>query len=1124
MPGAGDAALAAGRTPDAGAAADAPPRFGHRFPYPGLRPFEDHEFDLFYGRTDQVDEIIGRILETHFASVLGGSGCGKSSLIRAGVIPELRFRGDTWLQVVFNAGQRPLTRLAEALSAVLVKPAGDAAGRTGPALRRLLTQQNGLAAVVDEFREDFIVRVRPDPPDGHPTVDDENDRRRLSANAKLLILIDQFEEVFAAETEEERFEASQIVQLIVDSFELRHPSVYLVLAMRSENLHSCTAYLNLPRVINRSSYLVRRLDDSEIGRAIVEPARYCRKCMLASLPADAGAHPIGAAEFDPEVVRRLREEVRLLRDDVDHLPLLQHALFRLWEAALARERIGGDRNAPLFPERVTVEDLETASSGPTPAPPGGSLLRRCVEVHANRLFHSLDPREQRVAESAFRLLGTVDENRLIKRRRTRVAEILSTSPRGTTSAQVEKVIRRFRTPHPYLRVQRDDIDVAHEAFIRNWKQFGDWIRGEAARRQCYEMLVDRLRKWQAAYRDPSASQLARGTRWFRDLLDRHARAEASAHGIARLEPVRVTKYLREIGEDPGAVAADAQPPLHREILRFLGLSVTRARAIWSVFALLVVAPLALYGLAMVEGRQKADLDKEAKAFHSLAVSSTSGNAQHALLPLEERTMRLWEVLAAVHARGSQEPDEETGGLASRIIGWLGLDFRDRRLMRAMRLSGRQAQDALRTILTSSVWPTRLAEPAALEADLPLPTETACTRESGEARKGFLLVSGDDPTRRLFFVPVEGAVYVAESVPGEDGACQIGQPILRVAGRTDVKADPALRMLVEMSKASASQGGAAAAPADAPSTSKFAYSFYRVRWSCRLAAVGAAPCADWNAELVRAGSFDTQLDEPRAWGVMANGGGFKVIERDGEKRGGMEYAAPFDPVSPADPANVASYFTANADSQESCVAQFESVRRASPAGANATVVAPIKQLREAQYCAEIGSLSATDQVVNVYALPVSWQAAIASGAQAGAPGAGQPTPAAQDVSTITAKRHLLRFPAASFAFQSPQIRRAAFGVQALEGYLVLETAEGKYLTLLWDLGPLYRKGCDVLYQPALINHLERVKYTTQGRLRKDERPVHPVFAFLAGSSEEAVLEKAIDAPCETGAPSMPATQR
>jgi hypothetical protein len=1121
MPGADDPTIATGPAAHAAAHAAALPRFVHRSPYPGLRPFEDHEFDLFFGRTDQVDEIIDRILTTHFASILGGSGCGKSSLVRAGVIPELRFRGDTWLQVVFNAGQRPLSRLADALSAVLVKGADDA-GRTSPEhLKRLLTQQNGLAAVVDEFREDFIVRVRPDPPDGQAPGDDDADRRRLSANAKLLILIDQFEEVFRAENEAERLEAAQIVRLIVDSFELRHPSVYLVLAMRSEDLHSCTAYLDLPRVINRSSYLVRRLDDAEIGQAIVEPARYCRQCMLTS-PHVSARRP-GAAEFDPELVRRLREEVRLMRDDVDHLPLLQHALFRLWEAALARERAGaGGRNgdALLIPQRVTLADLESATGGPASgAPSGGSLLRRCVEIQANRLYDALDPREQRVAECAFRLLGTVDENRLIKRRRTTVAEITSTAPRGATAAVVGQVVDRFRTPHPYLRVQGDDIDVSHEAFIRNWKQFGDWVRNEAMRRQCYAMLLDRLRQWQASYQDSSASRLTRAARWFRDLLDRHARAEASAYGIARLEPARVAKYLREIGVEP-AVAA-GPPTLHSEVLRFLGLSRRRARATWGLFALLVVAPLVLYGLALVEGRQRADLDREAKAFQSLVVSSTSGNAQHALLPLEERTMRLWEVLAAVRARGSRELDDAQDW-ATPIMSWLGLDSRDRRLMRAVRLSGRQAQDALRSILTSSVWPTRAVDDdIALQAELPAPAEIACMKGPDDATRGTLMVSAEDATRRLFFVRAENAIYVAET--GATGGCRIGQPLLRVAGRADVRADPALRTVVEMSNAGASQDGAAAPAADGRSPSALAYSFYRVRWSCVSSAAGGAACAAWNAELVRAGSFETQLAHPRAWGVTANGSGFKVIEGDGTKRRGMEFAAPFDPVSPASAADVTRYFSATADVRD-CVARLESAE--SPVRPGTAIVAPVTVLREAKYCAEIGSLSATDQVVNVYALPVSWETTIANEARAAAARAPQAAARATDQrgDAMTPKQHLVRFPVASFAFQAPAIRRAAFGEQELEGYLVLETADGRHFKLLWDLDHLYRKGCDVLYQPALVNHLDRVEYTTQGHLRNKRRPVHPVVAFLTGSSEEGGLEKVIGSPCDTGTVSMPAQQR
>ena len=78
-------------------------------PYPGLRPFLDHESALLLGRGRQVREIIERLRETRFVAVIGGSGSGKSSLIRAGVVPELRGfgiaeAGDYWIPVVCTPG------------------------------------------------------------------------------------------------------------------------------------------------------------------------------------------------------------------------------------------------------------------------------------------------------------------------------------------------------------------------------------------------------------------------------------------------------------------------------------------------------------------------------------------------------------------------------------------------------------------------------------------------------------------------------------------------------------------------------------------------------------------------------------------------------------------------------------------------------------------------------------------------------------------------------------------------------------------------------------------------------------------------------------------------------------
>src|SRR5512144_2326528 len=81
-------------------------------PYPGLRPFLDHEAALLMGRASQVKEIVGRLKATHFVAVVGGSGSGKSSLVRAGVVPNLRGygipdAGSYWIPVICTPGTTP---------------------------------------------------------------------------------------------------------------------------------------------------------------------------------------------------------------------------------------------------------------------------------------------------------------------------------------------------------------------------------------------------------------------------------------------------------------------------------------------------------------------------------------------------------------------------------------------------------------------------------------------------------------------------------------------------------------------------------------------------------------------------------------------------------------------------------------------------------------------------------------------------------------------------------------------------------------------------------------------------------------------------------------------------------
>ncbi len=89
-------------------------------PYPGLRPFRRDESDIFFGRDELSTQLIQRLDRTHFLAVVGQSGCGKSSLVRAGLLADLE-KGwlssavIRWRIAEFRPGNRPFTRLAEAL-------------------------------------------------------------------------------------------------------------------------------------------------------------------------------------------------------------------------------------------------------------------------------------------------------------------------------------------------------------------------------------------------------------------------------------------------------------------------------------------------------------------------------------------------------------------------------------------------------------------------------------------------------------------------------------------------------------------------------------------------------------------------------------------------------------------------------------------------------------------------------------------------------------------------------------------------------------------------------------------------------------------------------------------------
>src|SRR5688572_504307 len=146
-------------------------------PYPGLRPFQRDEAHLFFGREEQVEEMLTRLEDRRFLAVVGTSGCGKSSLVRAGLLPALDqgFLSDAnpnWRMAVMTPGNAPFDHLAAALVQTPAPALADQ-GMSEATARLQATLRRGPRGLIEAVAESYVPK-----------------------DTNLLVVVDQFEELF----------------------------------------------------------------------------------------------------------------------------------------------------------------------------------------------------------------------------------------------------------------------------------------------------------------------------------------------------------------------------------------------------------------------------------------------------------------------------------------------------------------------------------------------------------------------------------------------------------------------------------------------------------------------------------------------------------------------------------------------------------------------------------------------------------------------------------------------------------------------------------------------------------------------------------------------------------------
>jgi WD40 repeat protein/serine/threonine protein kinase/DNA-binding winged helix-turn-helix (wHTH) protein len=396
-----------------------------RNPYKGLRPFSEADAPDFSGRDALIEEMLTMVSLRRLVAVVGPSGSGKSSAVRAGLIPALR-AGRTagsqdWLITDLYPGVDPFAELEVALLAVAVEQPDD--------LVNLLRNPKEAATA--------IARVAP-------------------PNAEVLIVIDQFEELFTATLNEDlRRRFLETLDRLATSPSGR---VRILITMRADYLGRPLQYPSFGRLVRQGLISVTSPDEVELARAISLPAG------RVGLELEEGLEP------------------RIINDVLDQpggLPLMEYALTELFHRRVEN--------------RLTIEAYEQ-SGGVL-----GSLGRR-----PEQLYLELDSAEQAAAQQVLLRLVGVDETTEATRRRVQILELRELD---LERSALDRVLDTFGSAR-LLTFDRDPdtrapmVELAHESLISRWERLRLWIEKHREALLLRRRFAASLKEWIDSQEDP----------------------------------------------------------------------------------------------------------------------------------------------------------------------------------------------------------------------------------------------------------------------------------------------------------------------------------------------------------------------------------------------------------------------------------------------------------------------------------------------------------------------------------------------------------------------------------------------------------------------------------------------
>lgn len=492
-------------------------------PYPGLRPFRKDEHAFFFGRYEHTATLYRLLDRGRLLAILGGSGSGKSSLVLAGLLPLLaqEKRGDgtpRWTIAMLRPGSQPMRRLATALLKTAAAE-GESIQRVIAGLRHT---SRGLATEID---------------------------RLLPADREILILVDQFEELFRyvqAENVDDidnrdsavarlsrDDETRRFVELLLTAAASSRRRIRVVITMRSDFLGDCARYRGLAEAVSANQYLAPWLNRDQQTEAIIGPLLRGAGRLVAGIFELTDIKVKDWSDLiEPQLVEQLLNDAG---DEPDQLPVLQHALRRCWQEASG--------------SRLTLQRYRDLGGW-------GVILSN----HADQVMQHCGVGRATTVERIFRALIQRDGIGRAIRRPCTIAQLLEET--GEQEAHIREVIAQFSAADcSFLApptAPDELIDIGHEALIRQWRKIAHpssgWLQEESRDGLIWQLLVFRAQGYQKNPQDVlSAADIEGRQPWFEQhnehwadryggqwqLVDKLMRASNRARHSARRKRVAV---------------------------------------------------------------------------------------------------------------------------------------------------------------------------------------------------------------------------------------------------------------------------------------------------------------------------------------------------------------------------------------------------------------------------------------------------------------------------------------------------------------------------------------------------------------------------------------------------------